>query len=114
MVSVSMMDLEVVGWVKAGKTERGSCGAIGFNSTFGVVTGGRDWTGGMTRVGGTSVGAVETSDQRGVAGRARCGRQAGSVGSITLLLGLTMIFGMERLKTRDWGQGLLSQSKMLL
>ena len=114
MVSVSMMDLEVVGWVKAGKARRGSCGAIGFNSTFGVITGGRDWTGGMIGVGGTSVGAVETSDQRGVAGRARCGRQAGSVGSITLPLGLTMIFGIERLKFRDWGHGLLSQSKMLL
>ena len=68
----------------------------------------------MIGVGGTSVGAVETSDQRGVAGRARCGRQAGSVGSITLPLGLTMIFGIERLKFRDWGHGLLSQSKMLL
>ena len=71
MVSVSMVVLDVVGWVRAGKTRRGSWGAIGFNSAFGVVTGGRGWTGSITGVGGTSVGAVETSDQRGVAGRAR-------------------------------------------
>ena len=109
-----MMDLDVVGRARAGNTMRGSCGAIGLSSAFGVVTGGRDWTGSVTGVGGTSVGAVETSDQRGVAGRARCGRQVGSVGSIILPLGLTMIFGMERLKSRDWGHGLLSQSKMLL
>ena len=66
-----MVDLDVVGWVIAGKTKRGSCGAMGFDSAFGVVTGGRGWMGSITGVGGTSVGAVETSDQRGVAGRAR-------------------------------------------
>ena len=70
-VSVSMVDLDVVGWVRAGKTRRGSWGAIGFNSAFGVVMGGRDWTGSVTGVGGTRVGAVEISDQCGVAGRAR-------------------------------------------
>ena len=92
-----MVDLDVVGWVKAGKTRRGSCGAIGFNLAFGVVMGGRDWTGSVTGVGGTSVGAVKTSDQCGVAGRARCGRKAGLVGGITLPLGLTRMDGMERL-----------------
>ena len=40
-VSVSMVDLDVVGCVRAGKTRRGSCGAIGFSSAFGEVTGGR-------------------------------------------------------------------------
>ena len=72
--------------------------------------GGRDWTGSVTGVGGTSVGAVETSDQRGVAGRARCRRKAGLVGSITLPLGLTTMAGMERLRSRDRGHGLSSQS----
>ena len=66
-----MMDLEVVGWVRVGNAMIGSCGAIGFDSAFGVVTGSRGWTGSITGVGGTSVGAVETSDQRGVAGRVR-------------------------------------------
>ena len=70
-MSVSMMDLEMVGWVRAGNAMTGSCGAMGFDSAFGVVTGGRGWTGSITGVGGTRVGAVETSDQRGVAGRAR-------------------------------------------
>ena len=114
MVSVSMIVFDVEGWVRTGNTMMGSGGARVFNSVFGVVTGGRDWTGSVTGVGGTSVGAVETSDQSGVVGRARCGRRAGLVGSITLPLGLTMIFGMERLKSRDWGHRLLSQSKMLL
>ena len=111
-MSVSMTVLDVVGWVKAGKTMRGSWGAMDLNSAFGVVTDGRDWTGNVTGVGGTSVGAVETSDQRGVAGRAQCGRQAGSVGSITLPVGLTMTNGMERLGSRDWGHGFLLQSKI--
>ena len=107
-----MVDLDVVGCVRAGKTKRGSWGAIGFNSAFGVVTDGRDWTGNVTGVGGTSVGAVKTSDQRGVAGRARCGRKAGLVGSITLPLGLTMTDGMERLGSRDWGHRFWLQSKI--
>ena len=79
-----------------------------------MKTGGRCCSGSETGVGGTRVGAVEISDQCGVVGGTRRGRQAGSVGSITLPLGLTMIFGMERLKSQDWGHGLLLQSKMLL
>ena len=57
--------------VDAGKTIRGSWGAIGLYSIFGVVAGGRGCTGSEIGVGGTSVGAVETSDQCGVAGKAR-------------------------------------------
>ena len=59
-----------VGWVRAGNAMRGSCGAIGFSSAFGEVTGGRGRAGGEAGVGGTRVGAAEYSDQRGVAGGA--------------------------------------------
>ena len=71
MVSVSMVDLDVVGWVRTGRMRRGSWGAIGLNSAFGVVTGGKACAGGEAGVGGTRVGAAEYSDQRGVAGGAR-------------------------------------------
>ena len=66
-----MVVLDVEGWVRAGSTMMGSCGARDFNSVLGVSTGGRGWTGSITGVGGTSVGAVEISDQCRVAGRAR-------------------------------------------
>ena len=66
-----MVVLDEVGWVRAGNTTRGSCGAIGFSSAFGVVTGGRGCAGGEAGVGGTRVGAADRSDQSGVAGGAR-------------------------------------------
>ena len=66
---MSMVVFDVVGCVRAEKTTRGSW-AIGLSSVFGVVTGGRGRAGGEDGVGGTRVGAVETSDHRGVAGRA--------------------------------------------
>ena len=100
-MSVSMVDFDVVGWTRAGNAMISSCGAIGLSSAFGVVMGGRDWTGSVTGVGGTRVGAVETSDQCGVAGRARCGRQAGSVGSMILPSFRTSATGTERLGFRE-------------
>ena len=96
-MSVSMASLEV----RAGNIMRGFCGAIGFNSAFGVVTVGRDRAGGEAGVGGTRVGAADPSDQCGVAGRARRGKKAGLVGSITLPLFQTRIAGMERLRSQE-------------
>ena len=43
---------------------------MGFNSAWGVVTGGRGRAGGEAGVGGTRVGAADPSDQSGVAGGA--------------------------------------------
>ena len=63
----SIVDFDVVGCVRAEKTMRGSW-VIGLNSAFGVVAGGRGRAGGEAGVGGTSVGAAEYSDQRGVVG----------------------------------------------
>ena len=104
-----MMVFDVEGWVRTGNAVIGSWGARDLNSDLGVSTGGRDWTESVIGVGGTRVGAVEFSDQSGVAGGARRGKQAGSVGRITLPVGLTMINGMERLGSRDWGHGFLLQ-----
>ena len=109
-----MVDLDVVGCVRAGKTRRGSWGAIGFSSAFGEVTGGRGRAGGEAGVGGTRVGAAEYSDQRGVAGRAWRGRRAGLVGSMTLPSFRTRAVGTERLRSRECGHGLLSQSKTVI
>ena len=57
-------------YVEAGKMMRGSWGAMGLYSAFGVVAGGRGRAGGEAGMGGTRVGAADPSDQSGVAGGA--------------------------------------------
>ena len=66
---------------------------------MGVATGGSKGAGGGTGVGGTRVGAADPSDQSGVAGGARRGRRAGSVGRIIRPPGRTTALGNDLLRS---------------